>query len=256
MALPTPHFFQIKHPPGVVADVQVNDVPFYRRYSELHQAPAGPVNHLLLEGENTVTIRLAEAHPDPMRISSFEVSFLRESDKKVLFRRRWPDFAELHPEEERQLPVVHHAVFRFDEPTPRALWADAPVESFPLEGTAELHDALRALHDAYARADVDAFLSAMEHKTADFVKFYGPLPELEPQVARGTYGERLRQPWELDPYDPTKIVFERRAGGRAAYATSKEGGPALFAKHKLDPAETWEASPLLARVDGRWRIIW
>ena len=231
MALPTPHFFQIKHSPGIVADVLINDVPFYRRVVDHNSSPAGPVNHLLLKGKNTVTVRLAEPNADPFRVRPFELCILRESDDKVLFRTRWPDF-------------------------PAPIWADAPLQSFPSEGTRELHEAVLELHTAYRMQDIDAFLKAMELKTSEFAKFYGQQPFLSPDVARETYGESLRQPWNLAPYDPTKVVFERRANGRAAYARGHEGGPALMALHKTDPAQTWEASLLLARVGDRWRIIW
>lgn len=256
MALPTPHYFQIKHSPGIMADVLINDVPFYRRYSEINQSPAGPVNHFLLKGRNTVKIKLDEANPNPLRIRTFDVKLMREEDDRVLFHANWPDFAKDYPEPEQKLPIVHETWFDFDEDTPRPIWADAPVESFPGEGTRELRDAVRELHDAYDRQDIDAFLKAMEHKTAEFQKFYGPLPSLAPDAARETYGKSLREPWNLRPYDPTKVFFERRANGRAAYARGLEGGPALLALHKTDPVRSWEASLLLSRVDGRWRIIW
>lgn len=256
MALPTPHFFQIKHSPGIVADVLINDVPFYRRVVDHNSSPAGPVNHLLLKGKNTVTVRLAEPNADPFRVRPFELCILRESDDKVLFRTRWPDFAADYPKDEQKLPIVHETWFDFDEETPAPIWADAPLQSFPSEGTRELHEVVLELHTAYRMQDIDAFLKAMELKTSEFAKFYGQQPFLSPDVARETYGESLRQPWNLAPYDPTKVVFERRANGRAAYARGHEGGPALMALHKTDPAQTWEASLLLARVGDRWRIIW
>lgn len=256
MALPTPHYYQIKHSPGVVAYILVNDVPFYRRMADLNITPAGPFNHMMVKGENTVTLMLAEPNADPYRIRTFELNIMREEDDKVVYHARWPDLREDLPEGKRDLPIQHEGKFVFDEETPAPIWQTAPRESFPSEGTRELHEAVLELHGAYARADIDGFLKAMEHKTAEFQKFYGPMSELAPDTARATFGKTLAEPWDLAPYEPAEVVFESRAQGRAAYATRHDGKPLLMARHKLDPTSTWEGNLLLSRIDGRWRIIW
>jgi hypothetical protein len=256
MGLPTPHSYAIIHPPGVIAEIWVNDVLFYRRASTTYQAPRGPFNHLMLEGENQVVLRIAERESIPFRISTFDFAVQRDTDDAKIFHRRWPELAELHPEEERKLPIQHEASFVFAESTPKPIWADAPVQHFPIEGTEAQHEALRELHDAFARADTDAFLDSLELKNAEFIKFYGPMPELERSTAKRSYDATFAEGWELDPFDPKEIVFERCAGGRAAYASRRDGRPALFARSKANPGDTWEANLLLSKVDGRWRVIW
>ncbi len=256
MSLPAPHQYQIRHAPNLVATVLVNDVPFYRRVYDSHEAPAGPANHLLLEGENEVTIHIDSIEPDPYMIRSFELEFLRESDKSAVFRARFPDYLKQYPEEERKTPFTHKQKFLYSEPSPKPLWLDAPRESFPSEGNREQHEAVAELHRAYGSADIDAFLSAMELKTAEFTKFYGSLPELAPEAARASYGQVLREPWDLVPLDPNELLFSRHCDGRVAYVTRRDGRPALFAQHKQDPGRTWNANLLLTRATGRWRIFW
>lgn len=257
MAIPNDRYlYRMKHGVGLAVDLRLNDVPFYRRVSEYSESPAGTASHLLVEGENVLSLWMGEIEKVPWLVRSFEFLILRDGSEEPIFRLTWPEFAEEQPEGERDLPIKHEARFVFAEPTPKALWVEAPVENVPPEGTESLHDALRELHAAYASGDVDAFLKVMEHKTAEMTKFYGPIPDLAPAAAKEYYGEKLAQPWKLEPYDPKKVVFERCANGRAAYARNLEGGPALFAQHEHDPGETWQANPLFARVDGRWRVIW
>jgi hypothetical protein len=257
MSLPIPYDYRILHAPGIYARVLVNDIPFYRRIVDCNMAPAGPFNHLIVPGENVVRIELAEAgENDPTIIRTFEMTVLRQVDGAVRFREKWPDFAKEYPEEERKLPIVHERKLQSDCETPLPVWWDSPHERFPSEGTRDLHDAVRALHDAYARADVDEFLYLVELKFAEHKKYYGAVPDLAPEAAKERYGALLREPWDLDPYDPKEIVFEHRAGGRVAYATRRDGSHALRARHKTDPSQSWTANLLLTRRDGRWRIFW
>ena len=269
MTLPVPHYYQILHAPGVVARVTVNDIPFYRRAVDFSMSPAGPFNHMIVPGENIVVIELAEA-AGPIAATAtrtFDFRVMREADDRVIYRMKWPDVAsEPRPEgleppiryldKERELPIVHTGRFEPDFENPRPLWLDAPPGAFPAEGTQDQHDAVLELHDAFRRRDVDGFLAASELKLAEHRRFYGVIPELAPDAAKARYSEMLREPWDLDPYDPKQLVFERRADGRAAYVTRKDGTPALQARHQTDPSQAWGANLLLTRAEGRWRIFW
>lgn len=255
MPLPTPHYYLVKHPPGFVLSISVNDIPFYRRVSMFHQAPNGPFNHLMLEGENRVTMLLAELTPEPFRTHTCSMSILRQSDDAPLFHAEYPALLEQYPPEERTLPITHKAMFRFDEPSPRPLWLDSPVTDFPIEGTPSQRAAVAELHDAYRRQDIEDFLRAVSTKTDELQRFYGPMPEFQPANARANYGALLSEPWDLDPLDWNDMIFERRGGGRTAYVTRKDGRPALFAKHKTDPQKAWAANLHLCMVGDRWRIF-
>jgi hypothetical protein len=93
-------------------------------------------------------------------------------------------------------------------------------------------------------------------KTAEHRKFYGLVPEMTEEYARGHCTQMLRQPWEVDPYDPKELVFERHQQGRVAYVTRKNGDYALQARHKTNPNMAWKANPYLTRTEGRWRVFW
>lgn len=255
MPLPTPYYYLVKHPPGFVVNITVNDIPFYRRFSDYHQAPNGPFNHWMLPGRNVVHLTLVQ--PVEVPDMNFGMSFqvLRFSDDKQLFSLAFPDFLDVHPEEERSLPAAHQAAFDFDRESPKPIWVDAPITDFPPEGTPEQRAAVFDLWDAKKRGDVDDFIRVTEMKARNLEIFYGHNPDHTPGRMRSEYGAILGEPWDVRPLDFDELVFERRGGGRTAYVTRKDGGPALFAQHTQDPDRTWEATLHLTMVDGRWRIF-
>jgi len=255
MGLPTPYYYLIKHPPGFVANISVNDVTFYRRYSDYHQAPNGPFNHWMVEGVNVVHLVLVQETPKPGMDFKFSMEILRFEDDAPIFQMNFPQLLALHPPEEQALPVTHQTIFRFDEISPRPIWMDAPEADFPPEGNAEQRAVVAALHDAKSRGDLDDFIKLTEIKRTALERFYGPNPEETEAALRATYAPILSEPWEVDPLDFNQLMFERRAGGRVAYVTRKDGGPALFAKHKTDPERTWEPTLYLTQVNGKWRIF-
>lgn len=261
---PVPVYYQILHSPGIAASISVNDVPFYRRLVDHNMAPAGPFNHMLVPGRNSVTLLLSEV-PDVLPsnvIAGFDFRIMREEDDRVLFRMRWPDFAAEYPEAERSLPIVHTRSFDPDVDSPEPIWADAPKTDFPPEGTPEQRDAVRELHDAYRRADADAFLSITDLKMQLHRRYYGPVPQVLPAAARARVESQLREPWDVAPLNFDELVFERRAQGRVAYVTRKDGSAALQAAHKTDPTQAWTANLYLTRPAKQngghdaWRIYW
>lgn len=255
MGFPTPHYYLIKHPPGFVASITVNDIPVYRRFSDYHQAPNGPFNHWMLEGVNVVHLVLVQPVPEPGRVYGFSMQVLRFSDDKPIFTMTFPELLELHPEEERTLPVAHQTAFQFDEPSPKPVWLDAPITDFPPEGTPDQHQAVYELWDAFRRADVDDFMRTLEPKVDELARFYGPNPGNSGPQARAEVASSITGPWDLRPLDFKDLSFERRGGGRTAYVTHKDGGPALFARHKTDPERSWTATLHLTQIGGRWRIF-
>lgn len=264
MPNPIPVYFQIMQSPAIAARISVNDVPFYRRAVDHNAAPAGPFNHFLIPGENVVTMELTEV-PGVLPanvIAGFDFKILREADDRVLFHQRWPDFAAQYPEDQRKLPIVHTRSFAPDVDSPKPVWWDAPLGHFPLEGTPEQHEAVRMLHDAYARGDADGFLAATDLKMQLHQRYYGPIPETSPPAARARVESQLREPWDVRPLNVKELAFERHAGGRVAYVTRRDGGPALQALHKTDPTQAWMANLYLTRPalpngePGPWQIYW
>jgi len=255
MELPTQYYYIVKHPPGFWVQISINDLPFYRRWSDHHVAPSGAVNHWLLEGENEVRILLVEPDPPHQRSFKFEFCIQKYEDDSQLLSIEYPNFLDAHPAVERSLPIFHRQTFRFDETSPRPIWRDAPVTDFPIEGTDAQRAAVFKLYDAKQRRDIDQFVTAGEIKASELQRFYGPQAHLAPSAVKANYTSVLNEPWDIAPLDWNDLVFERRGGGRTAYVTRKDGGPALFARHQRDKGKTWEVNPHLTQVQGTWRIF-
>ncbi len=264
MATPIPVYYQIMQSPAVAATISVNDVPFYRRVVDHNAAPAGPFNHMLVQGPNVVSISLIDV-PGVLPanvVGGFDLRIMRQEDDRVLFRAKWPDFAAEYPEEQRKLPITHTRTFTPDFESPDPIWWDAPRGYFPPEGTPEQHDAVRELHEAYRKGDADAFLGATDLKMQLHRRYYGPVPQVEPAAARARVTSQLREPWDVKPLDLKELVFEHHADGRVAYVTRKDGSAALQATHKTDPTQAWTANLYLTRplkqTGGHepWRIYW
>jgi len=257
MELPVPHDFNIKHSPGLIARIAVNEIPFYRKQVDLFDGVSGPCNHLLVPGENKVSLLITEIpeRQKPDWIWNFEFSVIRVTDKVVISKARWPELKAEHPAEEQSLPIYHAIKFNYDPDAPEPVWMNAPRESIPVEGTPELHEAVRRLHSAYERGDVDDFLGAFQVKMDEHRKFYGLVPEVAPAAAREHCKRQLEMPWDVDPYDPSQVVFESRANGRVAFVSRKDGVPPVRARHKTDERKAWGSNLLLTRVAGRWQIF-
>ncbi len=254
----TPYYYIVRQMPGLALKLAINDVPFYRRAVTYNVASNGPVNHALVRGENTVQMDLLEDNVNPHAPNArvvLDFVVLREEDDVVVHESKWPALLDLHQPEDRKLPLTHRTKFTIDTDIPKPIWQDNAPEQFPPEGTDEQHEAVFQLHDAYRRKDVGAFLAATELKLADHKRYYGPTPGLDPISAERDYGAKLREPWDVRPFDPKELVFERWADGRVAYVTRKDGGPALMATHQTDPKQTWRANLYLTRSDGKWRIF-
>jgi len=254
----TPYYYIVRQMPGLALRLALNDVPFYRRAVSYNVASNGPVNHALIRGENTVLMEFFQDAVNPLSPNArimLDFVVLREEDDVIVHETKWPALLDLHKPEDRKLPLVHRTHFTIDTEIPKPLWADNPPEFFPPEGTDEQHEAVFQLHDAYRRQDVGAFLAATELKLADHKRYYGPTPGLDPISAERDYGAKLREPWDVAPYKPEELVFERWQEGRVAYVTRKDGGYALQATHRTDPKQAWNANLYLTREAGKWRIF-
>jgi hypothetical protein len=255
MSLPTPHYYCVKHPPGHVMSITVNDIPFYRRHSDCHAAPTGLFNHWMLEGENQLSLVIVQSEPEPGRFFKLAFEITRKLDDSLLLELLLSKILAEQPADERGLPLHYKTTFHYDEVCPTPVWLDAPRTDFPVEGTKEQHAAVAELWEAQRRKDPDEFLRVCEIKAQELMRFYGPQPATDPATAKAQLAPVMAEPWDLAPLEPHELMFERRGDGRTAYVSRKDGRAALFAKHRTDPGRTWEANLHLTLVAGQWRIF-
>jgi hypothetical protein len=159
------------------------------------------------------------------------------------------------PQAERQLPFEHEERFVLDPFDFTPSWLSVPAAEFGPEGTAELREAVRAVHAAVDSGDVDGFLDLIALKLEDTAHAY-------PSQAHATVPARhelFRELFALKPrprkLDFGELRFDARRGGRVAHVYRTDGGPALEAVAELDPAHRLKADLLLAQVRGSWRVV-
>lgn len=253
------YLFQVGHGTGVAARVLLNDLPMYTGAGQQNITVSGPANHLLLPGENTLTLELFPA-PRPLDAPTIEgpVAFtlrLDDAEGTIVHRVKWPDCWEALAEEHQVLPFAHASRFVADELLARPVYWDVAPVDFPLEGTPDLHLAVMEYSHALARRDVDAFLEANALKLAERQRANPGHSELDRGVQRQKLQGYLGRDWQLRPARMEELVFERRAGGRVAYVTRKDGGHAVEAFAADDPSETFAVDLFLTRHEGRWRVF-
>jgi hypothetical protein len=259
------HVLEIHHTPGLFCRLRVNDIEMYSRVVDYNACPRTPITHVLAPGENRFDLEVEKGPPNPLQPNStpiFEAFVLRDDgsglvdDEKVVHQMSFPELLEGYPVEERKLPFRHQERFLMPDDQLEPVWWRSGPEDFPPEGTLDQQHAVRRLYDAFAAKDLDGFLAATRSKLDLHRRTYGEQAETTPVAARAKVNAMLSQPWDMRPLVMDDLVFARRGDGRVAQVSHKDGSPALLARHRVEPSQSWGASVWLARVDGEWNVIW
>lgn len=265
MSIVAPYMCRLYHSPGTLVRVWVNDLPMYDRAPEKMTTGNFPATPWFQPGENEIVIEVNDAPPAPglKNIpSSFELLLFGEGKedsvgvpaKIPLYDQKYPAFMSRLPPEEQKLPARWRGTFRPEGPIPEPIWADAPAGPIPENGTPELWKVMHEMHRAFGQKDVDAMIAATTLKLEDQRRYHGNHPRLQLNELRQENHEMLQEPWDLAPFEPSRMRFRSCAGGRVAYATRDDGGPALEARHPSGQ-HAWKFKPLLMRRGADWQIF-
>lgn len=257
-----PYYFRIHQGTGVAVRAYLNDLLFYKGTGSENMTVTSPGNHLLVPGENLFTL---EVYPAPKpAIAPFNEGPVRftlmvdDEDDTVVHRVDWPELWKDMPAEERVLPTVHLSRFRADEALPKPIYDSSPRVEFGPEGTPELHEAVRRVFRAFAAGDTDAFIEENALKLAERQRAYPDIPELATSQQRSKIAAQLGEKWQMRPTDLERfedLVFERRADGRVAHVSRRDGGYAIEAVNANDPTSIFSTDLFLTQQAGVWRIF-
>ena len=258
----TPYFFIMHQGTGVAARALLNDLPFYRGLGQKNHTVSGPANHLLLPGENVLTI---EVYPAPRPVTApllegpveFELK-IDDATAATVHKLAWPDAWAAVPASDRVLPFLHTTRFLVDDRLALPPYWDSPPARFGLEGLPGQREAVREVHRSFVHSDVDAFFDANRLKLEERQKAYPDTADFDAGVQRQKLAGYFGREWHVRPIDQgeaSDLVFESRAGGRVAYVTRADGGRAIEAIAATDPSETFAADLFLTQRDGRWRVF-
>ena len=258
----TPYFFTMHHGTGVAVRALLNDLPFYRGLGQKSFTVSGPANHLLLPGENVLTVEVYPA-PRPATAPTLEgpVGFELKVDDETaatVHKVSWPSAWAALPVAERVLPFIHDTRFLVDTSLALPPYWDSPPARFGLEGLPGQHQAVREVHRSFVDSDVDAFFEAHRLKLEERQRAYPATAEFDAGIQRKKLAGYFGRPWDVRPLSEgnlDELVFESRAGGRVAYVTRADGGRAVEAIAADNPRETFAADLFLTQRDGRWRVF-
>lgn len=269
----TPYYYDLHQGTGVAVRALLNDLPFYRGNGAELVAITAPANHLLLPGENVLTLELApppkavaaalaKEQPTPGAVAG-GVRFalmIDDEDDTVVHRASWPEpiARDGAPAPPRSLPATLTTRFKVEGGVGRPVYLDAPRARFERKGTPEQRDAVREIFRALEKGDVAAFLRTSELKLAERERANPGSPEHAVAQQREKIQKRFAKKWQLRSMDTKSLrdlVFESRAEGRVAYVTRADGGPAVEAVSASDPGNTLAMDIFLTRVGGTWKVF-
>jgi hypothetical protein len=264
----TPIYHSILVKEATWARAYLNDLPIYRAGIGPNSR-SGPINDLLVQGENELTIELLHA-PTPFHSPTLKgaVTFMVYESlnpdapegvpvkKRMIHEVVFPELWESAPAERRRFPFYHRSFFDPGVEIHPPPYLKAPSVSFGCDGTPELRAAVERLHASIADNDVDRFLNEIALK----LDHYEQALEGEPN-ARASYkkdqfrNELFHYRLRPEPLDLRALHFEPRAGGRVAHVTRSDGGYVLAAVAQDDPRRRLQTDLLFTQYAGDWRIF-
>lgn len=253
--------FRLRQGPATIARASFNDLPFFKDVSTAWRTTADNADHLLVPGENTMTLDLWDGPPSPDSPTikgPVELTVLRCEGEEVIELISWPTFAIQAGQDPMalEMPFTWTVKFTLPDDHLKPAYAANPPEEIPREGTPELHAAVAAMHDALARQDARAFVSSFRIKLEDFGRFYGNPREASEGMLIGAYEARFSKKYDVAPLEPELLVFESRADKRAAYVTRKDGKPVLSARREEgEDIQSFDLDPIFIRRDQTWTLL-
>lgn len=247
------YYYNIRHGLTVDAAVRVNGITIHHGMTSTQDGIAGPIDHFLEPGENELVVEIRTADPSH-ESAHFYAGILANAGDAPFAELKWPsDFPTLPPPAP-PYPTLQIRPFLVPADHPRPLFADAPAERVPIEGTDELWVAVRELHAAFERGDADAIADLYATRAAEAHRFYG-LPETTPDGARRMIAEVMTGPYDMLPLHGGQVVFTSCAGGRAVQLLRLDGRPALLGRCRANPRQGYLSNPVLVRLDGLYRFV-
>lgn len=259
----SPVFFSVNFREGVVARVWLNDLPLHTFLMHGPHSMAGGANHWLVPGQNTIDLEIYRVQGEHQWDANIEFLLYTVEDvnayplkPSVLYSATFPSLWANVPEEGRVLPYMHREKFDMagiDLVEP--LYYSAEPASYGCDGTPELREALKELHDSLSDGNADRFLKLTALKGEEYERAFHGAAEASAAEREEFIREIFVQKLHVRPLDFSRIHFEPRAGGRVAYVSGADNEPALEAISSADPALRLAANPLFTRYNGAWRVF-
>lgn len=265
----TPIFHSILLKEDTWARAYLNEMPLYRSAFLGPDSRSGPINDLLVPGENEISIELLRTKKlhhgaflkHAITLNVFEVTnpealHPTPFEQRMIVDMKFPDVMEALDTRHQRYPMYFRATFDPGVDIADPPFAGAPEADFGCEGTPDLRDALKRLHDTVARCDVEAFLNEISLKLEHAERALEGEEAMTAKQKKDGFREQLfKFEPEPQPLDFADIHFHALLGGRVAHVTRLDGGFALDAVCRKDPKRRMRTDLLMTRHQGQWRVF-
>ena len=197
------------------------------------------------------------AHDDNQSVSATiyksppEDSGREEDDFDIIYHCFFPDVWQHVLEEDRHLPYMHVAKFKPGVHVEELSFLSAPMQEIPCEGTRELHDALRELHEAIVAGDVPRVKDQMKLQMQEYdVANYGGTMKGQQNSVDQMFAEKL----VVAPLDWEQMHFHARANGRMVHVERLDRQPILKIQ-TIGKPQGHMSDPVFTQHEGRWQLM-
>jgi len=276
MAQRDPYYFALHFREGVFGRAWLNDLPVHKVPKHGPDSMHSGANHMLVPGRNRLAIEVynlpllspppppVPGEPPAKRVDIMPVTMkvyqLKDPNAEPMeaiemVNVELPVALGLAVWERPPLPLYYEAEFDLPFPVSEPVYWRSPPASFSCEGTPELVQAVREVHDALMQRDLRRFHQLLSLKHEAYAAAYPGEPAAALDRQRSASEKFFALRYLVKPLDMTKVHFEPRAGGRVAYVSGWDDQPVLEAVAEDQPGLSLRANLLLTQHDGQWRVF-
>jgi hypothetical protein len=231
--------------------VSLNGIPLYDKVmgEETRGTTTSP-DQWLMPGLNTLSLTMKRGEVNPTTAIS---TILRDGNTNTkLATITWPnDF--VTPTESAPLGT-RTAQFSIPDTHERPIWMNAPRMNLPREGDALAWAPIEALVAAFRAGDAEGVYEGIRLKTEEHHRFHG-VDESAPGTVRRVVGQRVQEPYAMQPLDKSLTVFEPCFDGRLHRVTRTDGRPLIHGAPAAAGAPVYSMNPFLVFVRDSYRIL-
>lgn len=266
--------------PGTVCRVFLNDIPVFQGFEGNGFSHNGGINHFLVPGENELLLEILAApapidgrlayEPDPRPQmagkdlnQTVEASVFKEridaagnrtGEIEIIYQTMFPDLWQHVDEGRRQLPYMHVARFDPGVDVPELTYLGAPFSEVPCEGTPDLHDAVRELHDAFSARDARRLAQLMALQMEEYDRaHHGRAGATRPEQ-RQAIDELVAEDIVVAPLDWAQMHFHARAHGKLVHVERLDRNPVIDVR-TIGKPQGHMSDPVFTHHDGRWQLM-
>lgn len=223
-------------------ELRVNDIPICTAEAGKMVSQSMPIRHVLLPGDNRLTVELGNIGQAPMRggwssLAECTVRIADYEEGEVMSETKGLEVTKIqaHFSEEVANPQKLETTFR-SRSEGNWFWTQGPRID-PIANRAQLDAFVKGVHAAYMVRDMEPLVALHEPLIRDFVRAY-PGADLEGMIeqTRNKFFYYSADEWSVPELDLSRAVYRPLADGRLIQVLDVDGEP-LVRTHPFSPRQ-------------------